>query len=271
MLLALANSGCGRCAPINLSLSPPPDGSVLDTSELPLLPDASSLSLLGLSRAGVGGRVWNAAKALCEWQLRMKPEIQGSDILELGAGTGCVGLFAARLGATRVVLTDGGPPSLMQLLEYNAQANTNQAVRVLPHRWGDDITGLGSATMDWILASDVTYDDEMHAPLCASLRALLLEGTDARAVLCEEHGPPVPLDGNAALFKDEFLEAFVSTAFSHGLVVEPFELDEDATEVENFSRAWPIADFASGQGYLLEVRLTDVRDVRSEELVTPEA
>ena len=31
-------------------------------------------------------------------------------MLELGSGTGAVGLYAAALGASRVVLTDGGPP-----------------------------------------------------------------------------------------------------------------------------------------------------------------
>ena len=38
-------------------------------------------------------------------------------------GTGAVGLYAAALGASRVVLTDGGPPALLELLAANVDAN----------------------------------------------------------------------------------------------------------------------------------------------------
>ena len=43
-------------------------------------------------------------------------------MLELGAGTGISGLFAAGLGASRVVFTDG-EDELVPLLEANAEQN----------------------------------------------------------------------------------------------------------------------------------------------------
>ena len=45
-------------------------------------------------------RVWASAPVLCEWLSgELKP---GDTVLELGSGTGAVGLYAAALGASRV-------------------------------------------------------------------------------------------------------------------------------------------------------------------------
>ena len=115
------------------------------------------------------------------------------------------GLFAAGLGAAKIVVTDGGPPALLELLAYNVQCNADSIERidasqieVRSLRWGESSIDemLGTAfleEMDWIFASDVTYDDDLHQSLCQTLRDLLLAGPNARAILCEEHGAPTPI------------------------------------------------------------------------------
>ena len=46
---------------------------------------------------GVGGKMWRGAGAMCRW-LRTHPDaVQGATVLELGAGTGIGGLYAAGL------------------------------------------------------------------------------------------------------------------------------------------------------------------------------
>ena len=54
--------------------------------------------------------MWNSARVLCDW-LADEAEplgVRGAAVLELGAGTGLVGVVAAKLGAARVLLTCEG-------------------------------------------------------------------------------------------------------------------------------------------------------------------
>ena len=92
---------------------------------LPLLPHGSRLALTtpGWGRGvGTGGAVWPASEVLCRWMLDERMVVQGASVLELGSGTGAVGLFAAGCGASSVLLTDGDS-TLCSLAADNARAN----------------------------------------------------------------------------------------------------------------------------------------------------
>ena len=148
--------------------------------------------------ADIGGEVWPAATALCAWLANHTAEVQGRRVLELGAGTGACGLYAAALGASRVLLTDGGSASLLELCERNVAANAplfapGTRVDTAPLRWGpkSDVLaaeadggegGGGGGAFEWVLASDCSYGQEsgcQHESLCQALRSLLLvEHTD---------------------------------------------------------------------------------------------
>lgn len=69
-----------------------------------------------------GGSVWQAGEVLA--RLLMSPEyapvVAGRRVLDLGCGTGVVGLAAAALGAAEVCLTDAGA---LALAEHNIRAN----------------------------------------------------------------------------------------------------------------------------------------------------
>ena len=129
--------------------------------------------------------------------------MDGSTVLELGCGTGAVGLYAAALGASRVVLTDGGPAALLSLARANAANPSNQelwsgvqvargggdgsaaaaddesasavmsrtaaTIEVSAHSWGEPAASLGEG-FDWVLGSDVTYSAGAQLPLCAASR-----------------------------------------------------------------------------------------------------
>jgi len=87
-----------------------------------------------------GGYIWDAAIALCKYvERRFGPNgLRGHRVLELGAGTGLVGLCCAALGAD-VTITDVG--SVLELAGRNCQANAAVlegvgSIRVCEYWWG---------------------------------------------------------------------------------------------------------------------------------------
>ena len=137
-------------------------------SALPPLPHGSRLALTtpGWGRGvGTGGAVWPAAELLAQWMLIDEREaVQGARVLELGSGTGAVGLFAAGCGASSVLLTDGDA-SLCSLAADNARDNRalmpGATVTTRRYRWGGSVEALGGP-FDLALASDLTYEPAAH-------------------------------------------------------------------------------------------------------------
>ena len=146
-------------------------------SALPPLPHGSRLALTapGWGRGvGTGGAVWPAAEVLARWLLDERKTVQGARVLELGSGTGAVGLFAAGCGASSVLLTDGDA-SLCSLAADNARDNAalmpDATVTTMRYRWGGSVEALGGP-FDLALASDLTYEPAAHgAPVVYKLVA----------------------------------------------------------------------------------------------------
>ncbi|XP_060987180.1 EEF1A lysine methyltransferase 3 isoform X3 [Dama dama] len=59
------------------------------------------------SRLGVAARVWDAALSLCSYFESHNVDFRGKKVIELGAGTGIVGILAALQGADGLVLQIG--------------------------------------------------------------------------------------------------------------------------------------------------------------------
>lgn len=116
---------------------------------------------------------------------------QSFDVLELGSGTGLLGMAAAAIWQANVVLTD--LPDIVTNLAYNVEIN-RPTVEALGGRidsgaliWGSDE---GSAErfarknqFKIVLAADPLYDDDHPELLSSAIRAQLMEDADARAVI----------------------------------------------------------------------------------------
>ncbi|KAL1506936.1 hypothetical protein AB1Y20_007800 [Prymnesium parvum] len=227
-------------------------GRRMAAGAMPRLPDGREL-LIGASdsRALIGGSAWPLAAALCRHLLTERSSLRlssGVPTLELGAGTGAVGLFAAALGA-RCVLTELQPPraaalavsysgdgelelpagfsrGLLELLERNVAANRGlyaEAPVVLELDWTDPShverarLSSGGAGFELLLASDVTYQCELHAPLARAIARTLHRAKGVALVAHERRR-------SDWAGKDIQLRSFVIAAEGAGLHAEVSEL-----------------------------------------------
>ena len=199
---------------------------------LPPLPDGNMLSLeLGsLGDCDTGGRLWPGALLMCRFLRQEK--LDDLRVLELGSGTGAVGLYAAALGARHVTLTDG-QERVLRLAQTNADANHDRGlwtrdttVEVVSLPWGPALPGelaKRPIAYDLILGASITYTTELHSVLCESLRTLLSHHSpDARVVLSHDKRVPVPVGADEADVPDVTMEHLVHTANDLGLSLRPF-------------------------------------------------
>lgn len=155
----------------------------------------STLLIRQLPSQGLSFQIWPAANTLVT--LLEKPQQQSTNsplspvfgrfihsplrILELGSGTGLVGIAAAAILGAQVTITD--LPHVLPNLAFNATVNSTAitskggAVDVKNLRWGEseDVESIGR-NFDIVLGSDVVYHDHLYDPLLRTLQLLLLDG-----------------------------------------------------------------------------------------------
>ena len=136
--------------------------------------------------------------------------------LDLGSGTGIVGLAAAASGGfSQVVLTD--MPSVVPLLERNVERNRSELVHdgrcgleSVSLRWDDaaelrSVAALGPYEL--IVGGDLLYRPQVVEPLLAALRALVGRHTTVLLAASLQHSP-------------ETIDLFVDAAATAGFAVE---------------------------------------------------
>lgn len=145
--------------------------SILRLSELQVDVDVMAVGLdesvafgsaMPLKRTG--NRVWEGALALIQ-HMRDRQDIPGA-VVDLGAGTGVVGLAAHALGAQSVWLTD--LPGQLPLLSSNASGRPGVEVCELDWRRLDQARAIagrleGAASL-WVLACEVLYPRGLQGP-----------------------------------------------------------------------------------------------------------
>uniref|UniRef100_A0A7S0P174 Calmodulin-lysine N-methyltransferase n=1 Tax=Calcidiscus leptoporus TaxID=127549 RepID=A0A7S0P174_9EUKA len=236
---------------------------------LPLLPQGSELKLrLGsLLACDTGGWLWPSACVLCTWlRSNAADAVAGRTVLELGCGTGAVGLYAAALSARRVMLTDANV-AVLELARANVEGNRallpeDTQVSVASLRWGEEDeeaepeegeereegSGGDSDGYEMILGSDVTYARASHAPLCRTLSRHLRRRRPPVVVLAHARrlfGDEGREGENAAAGGDGDyrLQSFLAAAEVEGLCVSTLHVEGDITllEVTNRSQHSPTA------------------------------
>ncbi|XP_070577055.1 protein N-lysine methyltransferase METTL21D-like [Ptychodera flava] len=122
----------------------------------------------------VGCVVWDAALVFASYLQtedfsKSYGTLSGKSVVELGSGTGIVGLTAAVLGAN-VLLTD--LEDFVPLLELNIKTNETHSQgtsKAQTLKWGEDVS---IACPDFLFISDCIYYDESTEPLVTSITDL---------------------------------------------------------------------------------------------------
>ncbi|OCH95857.1 hypothetical protein OBBRIDRAFT_822511 [Obba rivulosa] len=126
---------------------------------------------------GCGGVAWPAGEVLSRYIARRGP-LKGKCILELGSGTGLVGLVAGFLGA-QAWITDQAP--LLDIMARNVAMNAlESSVFVKELNWGEPIPD-DLPRPDIILAADCVYFEPAFPLLVKTLADLVSD--DATEVL----------------------------------------------------------------------------------------
>ncbi|NXN58672.1 MT21A methyltransferase, partial [Rynchops niger] len=144
-------------------------------------------------RLGVAAVVWDAAVVLCTYLEIGGIDLRDRSVIELGAGTGLLGIVATLLGkgffvslfkaiyncSARVTITDRA--AALEFLESNVQANLPSELRpravVKELTWGKDLDNFPPGGFDFILGADIVYLEETFAELLQTLEHLCSEQT----------------------------------------------------------------------------------------------
>lgn len=135
-----------------------------------------------MSEVGIGAVVWNCGRFMCRILSRL-PECPGGKfrpgvrLLELGCGTGIVGMACWLRGAASVTMTD--IPQMLPLVRANVLANFGdrgdgklpEGITLDEHIWGSDVRRFGRP-FDVVVGSDCLYDGKAMPGLLRTLLAV---------------------------------------------------------------------------------------------------
>ncbi|XP_068208641.1 protein N-lysine methyltransferase METTL21D-like [Palaemon carinicauda] len=154
----------------------------------------------------VGCVVWDAAIVVAKYleKHREQPEknvVAGGSVVELGAGTGFLGLAAALMGASKVTITD--LPEFVHLMEKNIEENRHVIkgqVKAKALEWGnkEHIDAIDKPKV--ILVADCIYYEKSLEPLISTLRSI--SGPHTTILLSYEERTT----GNKLLLQEKFFE-----------------------------------------------------------------
>ena len=181
------------------------------TTQALTTPGGLKLDAPGWKGHGTGGRVWPSAGALVRY-IERTGACRDRRVLELGTGTGIVGLSIAKT-AHSVTLTDRN----VDLARRNLRKNDIHNVDTKKYVWGEQ--PIFDGNQEVVLGSDVTYAIDAHDDLCASL-ALLLVNENSTSILAHQYRPVASFFAGVGL-----LDHFRQTAHRHGLHVDTLDVD----------------------------------------------
>lgn len=134
------------------------------------------------------GVVWPAARGLAEYLAEIPQyDLAGKAVLELGCGLALPSMIAAKKNAN--VLATDFHPEVEKLLLKNIQNNLISNISYQRINWEseDPLQALGLETQDWIIGSDLLYEQRFATSLANAIDRLLKP--NGRAVIADPGRP----------------------------------------------------------------------------------
>lgn len=183
---------------------------------------------------GTGCSTWPAGLLLSEFVLSHPELFFGKNCLEVGAGTGMVGVLLARIGTGKIMLTDGSLATLANLKnnlsinnveveeaqQANSDLNTHSSTRVECRQltWETLFDKERNLDCNVILGADLIYDPLNIPPLVNLLASLLPVGRPIRTNGLEQNVYEYPVAFIASAIRNpDTLVYFVETVRKAGL------------------------------------------------------
>lgn len=166
------------------------DTSDVSDSEHDLVhpPTVDGLAIRVLAKEGkaltlIADHIFSPALVLSECIHRGQLSVRGKSLVELGCGTGLVGLVAARHGAKRVVLTDYDDEDILACPRQNLDNNrhllpSDCECSVMGHIWGQDTSAVGGR-FDVVILADILWYSDAHKDILKSTDELLAQDGSA--------------------------------------------------------------------------------------------
>ncbi|KXN87965.1 hypothetical protein AN958_07975 [Leucoagaricus sp. SymC.cos] len=158
---------------LDLTFTLPPSASANSSGET--RESSVSVKLVVDSAPGCGGIAWPAGQILSSHltqTYQSVTQLSNKTIVELGSGTGLVGLIAGRLDPScEVYITDQAP--LLNIMTKNVELNALAGrVKVAKLNWGEPIPSNIPSKPDVILAADCVYFEPAFPLLVQTLADL---------------------------------------------------------------------------------------------------
>jgi predicted nicotinamide N-methyase len=130
-----------------------------------------------------GRKIWCGSLVVAEYLMRNASFVRDNIVVELGAGTGLLGMLAARLGAAYVYLSDHDTKSL-QHMRNDCLSNNIIADIILLDWFTSDISMISNETAPLrIIAGDVLYKNNLIVPFMETTKKLL-KRSNSLMLLC---------------------------------------------------------------------------------------
>ncbi len=156
-----------------------------------------------------GQKLWCGSLVVINYLMKFPQTILGSQILELGAGTGVLGMMCKFLGADSIVLTDHDEKSIDHMVQDCERNHVHASV--VRFDWKQPNLSLLPLSLDanaelTVVAGDVMYKRDIITPFIDVVDLVLCKYVNSRLLVC--HVP------RAGVEQSEIVAAFEGRGFS---------------------------------------------------------